>query len=233
MERNAQIDIQAQVKGILPAVIDVITGPVEFFRHLPKTGGFLQPFIFMVVLGAASGLITIVLSLIGLAPTTAILSGAAIILMPIMIAIFGFIGAAVLFVIWKIMGSQESFETAYRGGAYTAAIMPGTAILNLIPYLGSLIGLVWMTFLLVVISMEMHGIKQKTAWTGFGVICAIFAMMSLSAEVAGRKMEKNMQAWQQENVLDLEQLQDATPEEVGKVLGQFLKGIQEAAEQSK
>jgi ABC-type bacteriocin/lantibiotic exporter with double-glycine peptidase domain len=150
-----------------------------------------------------------------------------------MIAIFGFIGAAVLFVIWKIMGSQESFETAYRGGAYTAAIMPGTAILNLIPYLGSLIGLVWMTFLLVVISMEMHGIKQKTAWTGFGVICAIFAMMSLSAEVAGRKMEKNMQAWQQENVLDLEQLQDATPEEVGKVLGQFLKGIQEAAEQSK
>jgi uncharacterized membrane protein YdjX (TVP38/TMEM64 family) len=37
----------------------------------------------------------------------------AIIFMPIAVAIGSFIGAAILFVIWKLMGSQEDYETAY------------------------------------------------------------------------------------------------------------------------
>jgi hypothetical protein len=232
MEKEQQTapDFQAQVKEIPGTVIEVITRPADFFRRLPRTGGFLPPLIFMVVLGTFSGLITSLLALAGLGPAGGLATGlAAVILMPVMVAIFGFIGAAVLFAIWKIMGSRESFETVYRGMAYTAAIMPVTTVLNLIPYLGSIIGLAWMTFLLVVISIEVHAIKAKTAWAGFGAICAIFALISLSAEVASRKMARHTQAWQQESLVELDRLQEMTPEEAGRVMGDFLRGLQQAA----
>ncbi len=161
---------------------------------------------------------------------------AAIILIPIIVAISGFIGAAILFGIWKILGSEQSFETAYRGMAYTAAIMPITTILNYVPYVGGVIGLLWLTYLIVVVSIEVHGIKQQTAWIVFGSIFAVFAVLSISAETAGRKMAKEMEAWSQEheqNMRNLERLQEMSPEEAGKAMGEFFKGMQEAMEGQK
>jgi hypothetical protein len=233
-EQNVQAQIQDQLKGIVPTAMEVITNPKEFFSRMPKTGGFVPPLVFMVALGLVSGLITAVLSLMGLGLAGAAMSGlAAIILIPIVVAIFGFVGAAILFVIWKIMGSQETFETAYRGMAYTAAIMPITTVLNYVPYIGSIIGLVWMTYLLVVISTEVHAIRQKTALIGFGAICAVFALLSISAETAGRRMAKEMEAWSQQHeqsMRGLEQLQEMSPEEAGKAMGEFFKGMQESME---
>jgi len=131
------------------------------------------------------------------------------------------------------MGSQESFETSYRGMAYTAAIMPITTVLNLLPYLGGVLGLVWMTYLLVVISTEVHEIKPKTAWIGFGAICAVFVLLTVSAESAGRRMAREMEAWQlelEQRTGDMKRLQEMTPEEAGKAMGEFFKGMQEAME---
>ena len=53
-----------------------------------------------------------------------------IIFMPIAVAIGSFIGGAILFIIWKLMGSQEDYETAYRCGAYLMALAPITAIIG-------------------------------------------------------------------------------------------------------
>lgn len=236
-QQNVQADIQEQLKGIVPTVIEVITNPKGFFSKMPKTGGFVQPLLFMVVLGVVSGLITSVLSLVGVGPAGAMLSGlAAVILIPIVVAIFGFVGAAILFLIWKVLGSQESFETAYRGMAYTAAIMPITTILNFVPYIGGVIGLVWLTYLIVVVSTEVHAIKQKTAWIVFGAIGAVLALLSISAETAGRKMAREMEAWSQQHehsMRNLERLQEMSPEEAGKAMGEFFKGMQEAMEGQK
>jgi hypothetical protein len=104
---------------------------------------------------------------------------ASIIYMPIGALIFGFVGAAILFGIWKLMGSNESYETAYRCGAYASVTIPILTILGIIPYAGVLIGLAWMLFLLVTASVEVHKIAAKTAWMVFGIITAILALIVL------------------------------------------------------
>lgn len=233
-KQNIELDIQKQVKGILQAAIEVITKPKDFFSiTMPKTGGFLQPLIFMIAMGLVSGLILSIFSLFGFSPAAALVTGlSAIILMPIMVGIFGFISAAVLFAIWKVMGSQETFETAYRGMAYTAAIMPITTFLNLIPFLGGIIGLAWTAYLLVVVSTEVHNIKSKTAWMGFGTICAIFVLLSVSTEIAARRIFKSMDSWQQQT-REIDRIKDMSPEEAGRAMGSFLRGLQEASEEQK
>ncbi|MFP4084692.1 MAG: YIP1 family protein [Desulfonatronovibrio sp.] len=230
---NNHMNVQDELQGIVQSAIDVITKPRDFFSRLSSTGGFLSPLIFMVVMGVVAGLILSVLSLVNLTPVGAVAAGlASFIIMPIVIAVFGFVGAAVLFVIWKLTGSQKSYETAYRGMAYTSAILPITTVLDLIPYLGGIIGLLWMTYLLVIISSTMHAINEKKAWTVFGIICAVLILLSVSAETASRKMARDMQTWEMEmrqKTSNLDALEEMSPEEAGQALGDFFKGMQETA----
>jgi hypothetical protein len=233
---KSPLNVQQQLAEVWPTSLQVITRPNDFFKNMPKSGGFLAPLFFMVALGLATGIIHTLLSLLRLSSGGAITGVAALIVMPIVVAIFGFVSAAILFVIWKLLGSQQSYETAYRGMAYTAAIMPITAVLGIIPYLGGLIGLAWTTYLIVVISIEVHQIEGKKALIAFGAICAVFGLISLSAEIAGRKMASRMKAWQHEspgNMKQFENMKDMTPEEAGKAMGEFLKGLQQATDKQK
>ena len=196
-------DLKKNLAAIQGEAIKVITNPVDFYKEMPKTGGFLPPLLFMVVLGVVAGIVQAILALIGLLPGQAVVTGiTAIIFVPIMVAIFGFVGAAILFIILKLMGSQESYETAYRCGAYTMAILPITVVLGIIPYLGPALGTVWGAYLLIVASIEVHNIVPKTATLVFGILCAILVIFSISGEYAGRKLEKEMEDIQKEMKLN-------------------------------
>jgi hypothetical protein len=178
--------------------INVITKPADFFKSMPKTGGFLEPLIFAVIMGLISGIIQAILSFVGLGPAGSYGAGmaagfGAIIFMPIAVAIGSFIGAAILFVIWKLMGSQENYETAYRCGAYLMALAPITTILNAIPYAGAIISLVICTFYLVMASVYVHKIPAQKAWLVFGIIALIFALGGVWAE----HKASSMGPWQQ------------------------------------
>jgi hypothetical protein len=100
---------------ILETAKSVILNPVGFYRNMPKSGGLAEPLIFVVVLAVAAGLIQAVLGLFHLrVVASALVAIGSIVLVPVFAVIGSFIGAAILFVIWKLMGSKESFETAYR-----------------------------------------------------------------------------------------------------------------------
>ncbi len=224
---------QAQAKniwsGIVETAIKVITKPAEFFRTMPKTGGFGDPLVFMIVLGVAAGLVQAILGLFHLGmKVSAVMALASIILTPIMTAIFGFVGAAILFVIWKLMGSQESYETAYRCAAYGSAIVPITALLGIIPYVGSIIGLAWWTFLLVTASVETHRLKAQAAWLVFGVIAALLALMSIGGQIKARRMARSMEEWSRQ--YGGASGSEMTPEEAGRAAAAFMKGLQEQME---
>jgi hypothetical protein len=99
-------NMEKNVKNILNTAIKVITNPVAFYRDMPKQG-ICGPLIFVVALGLVSGVITAILSIFSLGSVASVGMGLAyIILYPVMAAIGSFIGAAILFIIWKIMGSQ-------------------------------------------------------------------------------------------------------------------------------
>lgn len=186
--------------GAIPqTAIKVLTSPSAFFREMPKTGGFVEPLVFAIVMGVVSGLIQAILGIIGLRFVIGIgMALASVILVPILIAIGSFIGAAILFVIWKLMGSQESYETAYRCGAYILALSPITAILGIIPYIGSPIGIVLGILFIVIASVEVHKIPSQKAWLVFGIIGAIFVLLSISSEFAARRLAREATKFQKE-----------------------------------
>jgi hypothetical protein len=181
------------VAAIPQTAVRVLTAPAGFFREMPKTGGFVEPLIFMIAMGVIGGLIQAVFSIAGLHPIAGAAVGvASIIVMPIAIIIGGFIGAAIFFVIWKLMGSQENYETAFRCGAYISAALPITTVLGLIPYIGVALGVVIYTYFLVIASVEVHKLPSQKAWLVFGIIGAIFVLLSISSEFAARRFSGEM-----------------------------------------
>lgn len=220
MEEN----MEKNIKNILGTAMKVIVNPVGFYREMPKTGGLVDPLIFAIALGLVSGVITAILSIFSLGSAPSFWMGLAyIILYPIFVAIGSFISAAILFIIWKIMGSQEPYETAYRCMAYAMAITPLTVILGIIPYLGSILGLAWILYLMVAASTEVHKINQKTALMVFGIIFILFAIVSTCGQFTARKVQKNIEQFSGD-------MENMTPEEAGKAVQEFMKGMQEEAE---
>lgn len=208
-------------------MMQVITNPVGFYQSMGRSGGFVEPLIFAVVMGVIGGILQAILSIFGIGSGgTFMLALAAIILVPIMTAIFGFVGAAILFVIWRILGSQESYETAYRCGAYATAVTPITTLFSIVPYFGPALGVVWMCYLMIVASVQVHGIKQKKAFIVFGIIGGLLILTSISSQFAAQKVEKQMDEFQS----DMSKFDQMKPEEKGKAIGEFLKGMQEGME---
>ncbi len=91
----------------------VITNPVSFYRNMSKSGGFSEPIIFVIVMAVIAALLFTIFSLFG----GGRMAGAGLgilVFIPIMMLIGSFISAAIMFVIWKLMGSENNYETAYR-----------------------------------------------------------------------------------------------------------------------
>jgi len=181
--------------------INVVTNPSGFFQGMPKTGGFLEPLVFAVIMGVVVGIIQAILGFIGLGASGyggGGMSGFGMILfMPIAAAIGSFIGAAILFVIWKLMGSQQNYETAYRCGAYLMALSPITTILSVVPYAGGLVSMAIFTFYIVTASVHVHNLPSQKAWLVFGIIGLVLALMGVFAERKARNMGSEMEKWRQ------------------------------------
>ncbi len=222
-EKKFPVDVEGYFANYIEIIRTIFTNPAGFYREMPKTGGLTEPLVFMVVMGVVAGLIRSVFGIFGLGMAGSFLVAlASIILVPIFIAIFGFIGAGILFLIWKLMGSQEPFEVSFRCLAYATAISPVTAVLNIVPYIGPVIGILLMTYLLVIASVEVHQIQARSAWIVFGAIFAILAFSSVSSQIAARRMVSRLDAMQK----SMGQVDKMTPEEAGKMMGEFLKGME-------
>ncbi len=223
----------ASLATILDSAKRVMTDPTGFYRSMPQSGGFTAPVIFVLVMAVASGIIVALLTMGsgGMGAAGAAVGFMAVVMLPIMALIGSFIGAAIMFVIWKLMGSDRSFETAYRCVAYAAAIMPITTLLAFVPYLGTIVKMLWSFFLMYVASVEVHAIAARTAAIVFGVLGALLLLANLSAERAAMQMAERM------NALDsrmeglggsLEGIDKMSPEEAGKAVGEFMKGLEGA-----
>lgn len=195
-QENAAVG-QLRLENIPGQAIKVITNPVGFYQGMAKSGGLLEPLVFMIVLSVVAGILSAVLSVVGLGAFGVMAGGLiAIIMVPIFVVIFGFIAAAIAYGIWKLLGSAEDFETAFRCVAYTAAIAPVTSVLNLIPYLGSLIGALWPMALLALASIHVHRRSVQSSWLVFGAIGIVFALINVSGEHASRTVKDSMEDWQ-------------------------------------
>ncbi|MHB1949907.1 MAG: YIP1 family protein [Acidiferrobacteraceae bacterium] len=159
----------------------IITSPASFYRTMPKTGGFLEPLMFVIVMGFVSGFLVALGFILGRNPMEGVIFAiGGVVTIPIAVTIVSFVWSAALFVVWRLLGAREPFEVAYRALAYTSAISPITTVLALAPYVGFLGGLTsffWTLYLLIVASIEVYRIPPRAAYATFIVLA--LAMLTL------------------------------------------------------
>jgi len=213
------------LKEIVETAIKVLTSPRTFFREMAKRGGYVKPLIFMVVMGVVGGLIQSIFNIIGLRVATGLAMGvASIILVPIVIAIFGFVGAAILYLIWKLMGSQEEYETAYRCAAYISALTPITCVLGIVPYIGGAVGVALAMYFTIIASIEVHRIPSQKTWLVFGIIGAILILLTITGEISSRRMVREAGKFQKQ--------MEKTTKEMQKQVEEATKEMQKATEEA-
>ncbi len=220
---------QPLVTAITEDVITIITNPVDFYRRMPKTGGYGDPVTFMLVIAVVTAVVLAVFSLFGLGTVGEAMAVGfgGIIFLPIMALLVSFLGSGMLYVVWKMIGSPEPFEVSYRCVAYAAALYPVTIVVGLIPYLGSVVAVVWWTYLMMIASLEVHRIPKQTAYVVFGILGVFFTATTLSSEIAARRL-----ATEVENLgSNMKQFENMSPEEAGETVGKFLKGLEKVTKE--
>ena len=223
------------LKEIVETAIKVLTSPQTFFREMAKRGGYVKPLIFMIVMGVVGGLIQSIFNIIGLRVATGLAMGvASIILVPIVIAIFGFVGAAILYLIWKLMGSQEEYETAYRCAAYISALTPITCVLGIVPYIGGAVGVALAMYFTIIASIEVHRIPSQKAWLVFGIIGAILILLTITGEISSRRMVREAGKFQKQMEKTTKEMQkqvEGATKEMQKATEEATKALEELQKQ--
>lgn len=232
----------SQVFDIQQAIADakrVITDPFGFYKELSLEGGLTNPMLFVVCMAVVMAAISVVFSFVGLGMSAGI--GAAIvgiIVLPIAAIIGSFIAAGIMYIIWKLLGSDKNFEAAYRCVAYSFAIAPVVAVLSVVPYLGTIVRALWGGFILYAASTNAMAVKEQTAKIVIGILVALSVIVGVSGESKARKMqawgEKYADSVRQSYSEDeiAERLENMTAEDAGEMLGDFLKGIEKAAKEA-
>ncbi|MFK8067564.1 MAG: YIP1 family protein [Gammaproteobacteria bacterium] len=205
----------------------VITNPVNIYRNMPKTGGFTEPVIFVIVLAFIAGAIFLVFSLFGGGLASVGLT--ALIVLPIAMLIGSFVSAAIMYLIWKLMGSNYNYETAYRCVASSMALAPVMALVSVIPYLGTVVGVLWVMYLMFIASKEVHELDEKKAMITFGILAFFGVIINVSSENAARNMQQNMGKFEEQMGRSMEDINNMSPEEAGKAFGEFMRGMEEGS----
>lgn len=191
------MDSRFDLFRILRTAVWVVTSPVHFFKVMPRAGGYVEPLIFMVVMGFIGASLQAVFGIVGLQPVELEIDAASLILMlTLVIVVSGFVAAAIYFVIWRLMGSQESFETAFRCNAYISALIPLTTILNLIPILAPGISIILSTIFLVIASVHVHRLPPIRVWIVFGALGLIFMMISITGDITMQRLREDTEIQQ-------------------------------------
>lgn len=222
--QEVSMDDKARRNSVLDHAGRMLVDPSGFYRDMEKTGGFTDPLIYVVIMAAGTGLIFAVLSLLGAGMTGAIAIGlGAVIVFPLVAVIGSFIAAAILYLVWNLLGSTEPYETGYRCVAFATVVYPVSALLGLIPYIGSMLGVIWGMYLMTAASTEVHRIKRRTAAIVFAVLGVLLIISNFSAERESRRMAPRLNAISEE----LNSESTTVPEAENTVDG-FVKGFNKA-----
>ncbi len=200
------------VRSLPETVKMVILQPAAFFQTMPRSGGFLAPLIFLLVMSAIYAVIVTVITAVSIGGVEgAVVFG--ILLGLVLIVIGAFVTSAILCVIWMMMGSKERFEASFRFVCYTSTISPIVAILTIVPYLSTIVWVAWGTWLTVLASVHLHHLSRNKAIPVFGIIGAVFLVLSLGGEYSGQQSMQRIEQLQDR----LEGLDPSNPEDAAKI----------------
>ena len=211
--------------SVVATAKQVVTRPRQFYREMPKTGGFTDPLIFIAVMGIAAGVIGAVFSLFSSGHVAGMSFGlVSAITMPIIAIVGCFIGGMIVFAAWRLMGSTEDYQTAFRCVAFSTVIFPVFPVLGLVPYLGTIASDAWWIWLMILASIGTHNLDKGNSMMVLGVLGAVMVLVGLSGEYTQRHMEARFHEFNEK----MTEFNNMSPEEMGEAAGQFLNGLEKA-----
>jgi hypothetical protein len=100
-----------------------------------------------------------------------------------------YIFSAFMLAIWKLMGSRQDFEVAFRCVAYSFALLPVAIAIAIIPYAGTLVATVWWFWLMFICSTDIHKLERQKSLLVILAIAALILLMNLSGEKSRRQFD--------------------------------------------
>ena len=174
--------------GLFGALIatarDTLITPADFFSRLPIRGGFLSPLLYALIMGTLGAMIGSIWGfvfdnpLLIQAARSANLTILVGVFIPIVVLVAIIVSAALLHgSLFLLGGAREDFEATFRVVCYSEV----TQLLNIVPVIGSVVGLIWRVYLLTVGLREVHRISTGKAFMGvllpFVVTCAFVSLL--------------------------------------------------------
>jgi hypothetical protein len=195
----AKGDIKTFLYEIPSIVKAVLFNPAAFFKNMPESGGYVLPMLFIGVMSVAGSILISVVTAFSIFDRAGGFGMyiVTVLMAPIFAIIVGFIWAAVVLGIWKVMGCPGRYRTAFFCVAYIQAISPIVVVLKLIPYFGQAVGFAWMTFLLVTASRSLYGLAARRAWIVFGSVAVMLFVLVAGAQYSKNQMKKQREIFNQ------------------------------------
>jgi len=161
--------------GYIETWKEVMQRPSDFYRGMPKTGGYTDPLTFAAISFIIYALLAALLTVLfgsgthmngmydgmyeGMYGSVRELGFFAVLMTVIITPIAGiislFIEAAILYIIYKILGGKGSYEGTVRFISYATAVM----VLSWIPIIGWIAG-IYEIYLYIVGGMYVHGVSM-------------------------------------------------------------------------
>jgi hypothetical protein len=171
--------------GFFPALIEniklFVTSPAEAFARTRRSGDYVSPLIFGVLLGWACAVISKIWGFLFQASIFSAIPGemseklgpmmaiggmglfGTLVLAPIFIAVFLFIWSGILHLCLVVVGGLGESETDFEGTFRAASYASVAQVAQVIPFVGGLISLVWSIVLQVIGLADLHRTSQGKA----------------------------------------------------------------------
>ena len=199
--------------GAVPAFVEtvklLVVNPTEAFARAKRRGDLFSPIAFAVVLGWAGVIFQSLWSLAFgsslldlMPPEMREVSGfgvaaktfglvAQIILAPIFIVIFLFIGSAIVHLMLMLVGGTKASEAGFEGTLRSLAYSTVSQLASVVPFAGGLIAMVWAIVLEMIGLATLHRTSYGKAIAAILLplllccVCLVFAFGSIVALIAG------------------------------------------------
>jgi hypothetical protein len=154
------------IQGLLGTLRQSLFSPVAFFAGLPRSGGFLVPLLFALIIETVGGLAGYVWGQAFESPflSSPKTSGSMMVVMGLLMPLIVFVSivawALVLHLsLFLVGGAKEDFEATFRVVFYTS----GPSLCSVIPIIGTWITLPWRLYLVIIATREVHRITTAKA----------------------------------------------------------------------
>ena len=165
-ERRSELGL---VRSLSESVKGILFSPTQFFRKAAVDGGIKEPLAFAILAGSLGMMSEIFWQgLIGAGELPSLSGGAfgeltwgpvfmgIMVLCPLFVTIFLCVTSLVLHLLLVIVrGGKNGFEATFRAVSYSQA----TQLWAVIPFVGSLLAVMWFVVVQVVSLKEMHGVS--------------------------------------------------------------------------